>query len=108
MKTCLLTPLFAAVTILYGIIFPFLILFTNIAWAILWEPDDITAWMIVVTVYFLPMHIIPVIAWAWYSLMQNDPQKALVLLFTPAIVITCYIFTVPLIEETLLAIVGYR
>jgi len=104
MKTGWLTPFFALITVLYGVIFPFLVLFTNVVWATLWEPDDITAWMIVVTVYFLPMHIIPVIAWSWHALGRGDIQKAFVLLFTPAIIIVCYIFTVPLIEEAVLAI----
>jgi len=108
MKARLLTPLFVTVTLLYGLVFPFLILFTNVVWSILWDPDDITAWMIIVTVYFLPMHVIPVIVWAWYAFLQNDLQKAMVLLFTPAIVIICYIFTVPLVEEAILALIGSR
>jgi len=106
MTTRMLIPLFITITLVYGIVFPFLILFTNVVWTILWEPDDITAWMIVVTVYFLPMHVVPVISWAWVSLMQQDFQKALVLLFTPAIVIICYVFTVPLIEDTISAVIS--
>lgn len=97
------TPLFATVTVLYGITLPFLILFTNVVWTTLWEPEDISTWMIVVTVYFLPMHILPVTCWAWVAFCQNDVQKGLVLLFTPAIVVICYVFTVPILENALLS-----
>lgn len=94
-----ITALFAVVTCIYGVLFPFMILFTNIVWTLFWEPDDITTWMIVVTVYFLPMHVIPVIAWAWYSLSQKKFERAIILLFTPAIICIVYVFTIPMMEN---------